>query len=52
MRLARNDLGTEQRLDSAKIRQTLGWSPRGLEEMTIAAVDLMITYGVVKSPTM
>jgi len=47
-RLALNDLGVRQDLDSSRIRQVLGWEPRGLEEMTTAMADSMIRYGVVK----
>jgi dihydroflavonol-4-reductase len=49
-RLGLNDLGVPQHVDSTKIRQVLGWSPRGLEEMVIAMADSMIQHGVVTPP--
>jgi len=37
-----------QDLDTSRIREVLGWTSRGLEEMTIAMADSMIEHGVVK----
>ncbi len=48
VRLALNDLGTTQTVSNDHIREVLGWSPRGLEEMTTSMADSMIRYGVVK----
>jgi nucleoside-diphosphate-sugar epimerase len=52
-RLALNDLGRPQRIDNSKIRKQLGWSPRGLEEMTVAMAESLIAHGIVpaKQPT-
>ena len=50
VRLALNDLGTLQQLDNSSIKRELGWSPRGLAEMTIAMADSMIAFGVVAPP--
>jgi len=50
VRLALNDLGTHQRLDNSSIKRELGWSPRGLAEMTTAMADSMIEFGVVAAP--
>lgn len=46
-RLALNDLGVHQDVDSSKIRDVLAWQPRGLEEMVTSMADSMIEYGVV-----
>ena len=46
VRLALNDLGTVQDVDSSKIRRVLEWRPRSLREMTLATADSMIEYGV------
>ena len=46
-RLALNDLGVRQDLDTTRIRETLHWTPRDLKEMTIAMADSMIRHGVV-----
>jgi len=46
-RLALNDLGVRQDLDTRRIREVLRWSPRGLEEMTTSMADSMIRHGVV-----
>jgi nucleoside-diphosphate-sugar epimerase len=45
--LALNDLGVRQDLDNSKIKNVLGWQPRGLEEMVVAMGDSFIEYGVV-----
>ena len=50
VRLALNDLGTHQRLDNSSIKRELGWSPRGLADMTTAMADSMIEFGVVTAP--
>jgi nucleoside-diphosphate-sugar epimerase len=46
-RLALNDLGQRQDVDSTPLRTELGWRPRDLREMTVAMADSMIEYGVV-----
>ena len=48
-KLALNDLGVEQNVDTAKIRSTLGWTPRDLNEMVTSMADSMIAQGIVKS---
>jgi nucleoside-diphosphate-sugar epimerase len=47
VRLALNDLGKPQRIDNRKIRERLGWQPRGLEEMTVAMAESLIAHGLV-----
>lgn len=49
-RLALNDLGVEQNVDNSRIREVLGWQPRGLEEMVVAMGESFIKYGVVTPP--
>lgn len=51
VRLALNDLDGTQNVDSTKIRDVLGWSPRDLVEMTTSMADSMIEYGVVRAKT-
>jgi dihydroflavonol-4-reductase len=46
-RLALNDLGVRQDLDTSKITHDLQWHPRGLEEMVTSMADSMIAHGVV-----
>ena len=50
-RLALNEVGTNREIDSTRIRQVLGWTPRDLDTMTIDMADSMIAYGVVAAPT-
>jgi dihydroflavonol-4-reductase len=50
VRLAMNDLGTQQNVKNERIRTVLQWSPRNLDEMTTSMADSMIRYGVVKPP--
>lgn len=45
-RLALNDLGRPQAIDNSKIKERLGWKPRGLEEMTVAMADSLIAHGL------
>jgi len=47
-RLALNDLGVEQNVDTTRIRSTLNWEPRDLREMVTSMADSMIEYGIVK----
>lgn len=47
--LALNDLGVRQDLDTSKIRDELGWSPRGLDEMVTSMADSMIEHSIVKA---
>ena len=47
-RLALNDLGVRQTIDSSRIRQVLGWKPRGLAEMVVSMADTMVAHGIVK----
>jgi dihydroflavonol-4-reductase len=49
VRLAMNDLGTTQSVNTVRIRTVLQWSPRDLDEMTTSMADSMIHYGVVRS---
>jgi dihydroflavonol-4-reductase len=46
-RLGLNDLAVPQNVDSTRIRDVLGWKPRGLDEMVIATAESMIEHGVV-----
>jgi nucleoside-diphosphate-sugar epimerase len=46
-RLALNDLGVRQDVDSTRIRRVLGWQPRGFEEMVTSMADSMIEHGIV-----
>ncbi len=46
-RLGLNDLGVRQDVDNSKIRTTLGWKPRTLEDMVIDMAKSFIDYGVV-----
>lgn len=46
-RLALQELGLRQDVSSARIREVLGWSPRGLEEMVVDMGRSMIEHGVV-----
>ena len=46
-RLALNDLGVHQHVDTSRIRTVLGWQPRGLEEMVVSMADSMIAHGIV-----
>jgi dihydroflavonol-4-reductase len=46
-RLALNDLGVHQDVDSTQIRDVLGWQPHDLREMTVSMADSMVRYGVV-----
>jgi len=48
-KLALNDLGVEQNVDTAKIRSILAWKPRELDEMVTSMADSMIAQGIVKS---
>lgn len=48
--LALNDLDNPQRVDPAKVTGLLGRPLRGLDEMTLAMADSLITYGLVKRP--
>ncbi len=41
------ELGTLPRVDNSRIRETLDWQPRGLEEMVTAMADSMIEHKVV-----
>ncbi len=41
------ELGTLARVDNSRIKATLDWQPRGLEEMVIAMADSMIEHKVV-----
>jgi len=41
------DLGVERVTSSARLRDTLGWTPRGLEEMTVASAQSLIEHNVV-----
>ena len=47
-KLAINNLGNNHRFDTSKIRGTLGWTPRPLDEMVVAMAESMIAHGVVK----
>lgn len=42
-----NDLGRRQDVSHERARKVLGWSPRGLEEMTVDMGESLIRYGVV-----
>lgn len=46
-RLALNDLGVRQDVDNSKIKQVLGWKPRGLEDMVVSMGESFIRYGVI-----
>jgi nucleoside-diphosphate-sugar epimerase len=46
-KLALNDLGVHQDVDSTEIRDVLGWQPHDLHEMTVSMADSMVRYGVV-----
>lgn len=46
-RLALNDLGVRQDVDTTRIRTVLHWRPRGLEEMVVAMGDSFLEHGVV-----
>lgn len=48
-RLALNDLGVRQDVDTSRIRQVLDWSPRGLPEMVTSMADSMISNGIVST---
>jgi nucleoside-diphosphate-sugar epimerase len=41
------ELGQRQDVSSARIRETLGWKPRSLEEMVVSMGETMIEQGVV-----
>ena len=41
------ELGTLPRVDNSRIKDTLAWQPRGLEEMVTAMADSMIEHKVV-----
>jgi len=47
-RMAVGDLGKRQDVSSRKLRDVLGWKPRGLEEMVVAMGESLIAHGVVK----
>lgn len=47
-RLALNDLGVEQNVDTSQIRSALKWEPRDLREMVTSMADSMIEHGIVK----
>jgi len=47
-RLALNDLGVEQNVDTSRIRSALNWEPRDLREMVTSMADSMIEHGIVK----
>ncbi len=49
-KLALNDLGVHQDVDSTPIRSVLGWQPHDLREMIVSMADSMVRYGVV-TPT-
>ncbi len=46
-RLGLNDLAAPQNIDNTRIRDVLGWQPRGLEEMVVSMGESFIEYGVV-----
>jgi nucleoside-diphosphate-sugar epimerase len=46
-KLALNDLGARQDVDSTQIRDVLGWQPHDLREMTVSMADSMVRHGVV-----
>lgn len=47
MRLVVNDVGRRQDVSNARAHKVLGWTPRGLEEMTVDMGESLIRYGVV-----
>ncbi len=46
-RLVLPELGNRQDIDSSKIRERLGWKPRGIEEMVVEMGESLIRYGLV-----
>ena len=48
--LTAGELGKRQDVSSARAREVLGWTPRGVEEMIVAMGESMIAHGIVRAP--
>ncbi len=48
LRLVVRSLGHKNEIDSSRLRDTLGWTSHGVEEMTLAMADSLIEFGIVK----